>query len=252
MPSSRCVVQASSNKSLPKEGNSHHNSPQNQVLCAKWKKFVRTHRKNFDPSDRFVICSNHFEDSCFTRTVHVEGSMRRLIPGSIPTIWKRGGERAELYTRPNSRRDHRMIGTRVTPSCTTCTNLSEDNRSLKKKINTLQTKIKRLQERVQSKEVLFQKITPKPMTSKGMQTDFEEEFQPVDCPMEEIASNCEEDDPLWDPADESASPSRPSTSSGPSHDENEEQYRQHQNDDVAGNHNPKYVCFLLSLQMCRH
>ena len=38
-----------------------------------------------------------------------------------------------------------------------------------------------------------------------MQTDFEEESQPVDCPMEEIASDCEEDDPLWDPADESAS-----------------------------------------------
>ena len=85
----RCVVQGSNNKSNPKEGISIHISPSGKMLSAKWKKFVLLYRTNFEPGDRFAICSNHFEDSCFSRLLHQEGAPRRLNPGSVPSIWKK-------------------------------------------------------------------------------------------------------------------------------------------------------------------
>jgi len=103
MPS-RCVVQDCNNKSKPKEGISLHISSTNKTKCAKWKKFVLLHRRNFNPEDRFVICSKHFEQSCFSRLHHEEGSLRRLLPGSIPTIWK-----TEDGEQINSARDRRMV-----------------------------------------------------------------------------------------------------------------------------------------------
>jgi hypothetical protein len=87
MTGSRCVVQGCSNKQNTKAGISLHNSPLNKTLFEKWKKFVKIHRANFNPEDRFVICSKHFDGSCFSRSEHTEGSMRRLLTGSIPTIW---------------------------------------------------------------------------------------------------------------------------------------------------------------------
>ena len=54
-----------------------------------WVRFVRTKRKNFfpQPRARFVICSAHFEEHCFTRAF--DPTQRRQIkPGSLPSIWK--------------------------------------------------------------------------------------------------------------------------------------------------------------------
>ena len=83
MPASRCAVQDCHNKYNPKEQISLHNSPQNKILCAKWKKFVSLHERNLSPEGRFIICTKHFEDSCFSKTLHVQGSLRRLIQGSV-------------------------------------------------------------------------------------------------------------------------------------------------------------------------
>ena len=88
MPSDRCVVQGCSNRSNLKAGISIHNSPINPAHRAKWKKCILLHRKNFNPEGRFAVCSDHFESSCFARQFHMEGSVRRLSPGSVPTIWK--------------------------------------------------------------------------------------------------------------------------------------------------------------------
>ena len=87
-PSDRCVVQGCSNRSNVKAGISIHNSPIKPVHRAKWKKFLLLQRKNFNPDGRFVVCSDHFESSCFARQFHMEGSVRTLSPGSVPTIWK--------------------------------------------------------------------------------------------------------------------------------------------------------------------
>lgn len=47
---------------------------------------------NFNPTRRFAVCSDHFETSCFNRQAHFQGLVRRLVTGSIPTIWKKTTE----------------------------------------------------------------------------------------------------------------------------------------------------------------
>ena len=91
MPSSRCVVQGCSNRSNTKEGISLHQSPVVNGERAKWLNFVRTHRVNFNPGGRFVVCSDHFREPCFERTFlgAGHGGIRRLKPGACPTIWKK-------------------------------------------------------------------------------------------------------------------------------------------------------------------
>ena len=91
MPSGRCVVQLCSNKANRATGVSIHVSPTNKTQRNIWVKFVRTHRVNINPVGRFVVCSDHFLGTCFERT-HIgpeSGSLRRLKPGSFPTIWKK-------------------------------------------------------------------------------------------------------------------------------------------------------------------
>lgn len=102
MPSSRCVVFGCSQKSDINTGISVHKSPENKEGSDKWKKFVRLHRANFNPNGRFAICSDHFDDSCFSRAIHVEGRPRRLIPGAVPTIWTR--QSSQEVTSARSRR----------------------------------------------------------------------------------------------------------------------------------------------------
>jgi len=83
---SRCVVQGCSNSSNPVAGISLHWSPANKGLYVKWKAFISLHRKNFNPKGRFMVCSEHFNKDCFKRLFHMEGNVRRLEPGSIPTV----------------------------------------------------------------------------------------------------------------------------------------------------------------------
>ena len=55
----------------------------------KWINFVRRHRLNFKPSSTSVLCSTHFENSCFQHNIEISdklGIKRTLLPGSIPTI----------------------------------------------------------------------------------------------------------------------------------------------------------------------
>ena len=104
MPSQRCVVQGCSNTSNLELGISIHKSPKDKITLSKWCKFVATHRLNFDPRGRFVICSEHFENSCFRRKVHVEGSPRILSSGSVPTIWKSKANEVQV-----SSRGHRQV-----------------------------------------------------------------------------------------------------------------------------------------------
>ena len=46
------------------------------------------HRKNFNPTGRFVVCSEHITDDCFARSYHEGASMKRLVQGTIP-VWKK-------------------------------------------------------------------------------------------------------------------------------------------------------------------
>ena len=102
MPS-RCVVQDCNNGSNPRQGISLHNSPPSGSVLSSWKRFVSAHRKNFNPTSRFVVCSEHFTEDCFARSYHVGGSMKRLVPGAVPSVWKKN-----LKTIGSSR-DRRMV-----------------------------------------------------------------------------------------------------------------------------------------------
>ena len=106
MVGSRCVVQDCSNGSNRAAGIALHASPNDKNMRDAWARFVRTKRKNFHPlpKTRFVICSVHFEESCFTRAF--DPSQRRQIkPGSLPTIWKK----EERTTDVESERNLRMM-----------------------------------------------------------------------------------------------------------------------------------------------
>lgn len=104
MPSARCVVIGCNNFSDKEKGISLHLSPKNKGDSDKWKRFVRTKRlnENFKPTGRFVVCSAHFENDCFTRSVHIPGMERHLRPRSIPTIFNKESEKT-------SNRERRMV-----------------------------------------------------------------------------------------------------------------------------------------------
>lgn len=103
MTGSRCVVQGCSNRSDHSAGISMHRSPVNRTDREKWVRFVRLHRANFKPPGIFVICSEHFQEQCFERTLHVKGFRRRLLPESIPTVWEKRPKK------PSSSRTRRKV-----------------------------------------------------------------------------------------------------------------------------------------------
>ena len=75
-----------------------------------WLKFVRTHRQNFTPSGRFVICSAHFSEDCFERRyVRQTRGHRHLREDANPTIWT-----PKLTRSPESKRSRRRISIYMT------------------------------------------------------------------------------------------------------------------------------------------
>ena len=74
----------------------------------KWINFVWTHRANFNPVGRFVVCSDHFHETCFERTFFgpESGGFRRLKAGAYPTIWKK-----KEVSSPISGRRRRRVST---------------------------------------------------------------------------------------------------------------------------------------------
>ena len=73
------------------EGISMHKFPANEEQRKMWIKFVRKHRPNFTPTNSSVICSAHFETSCFGTRYHIgvpdelKPKARYLLEGSVPT-----------------------------------------------------------------------------------------------------------------------------------------------------------------------
>ena len=105
MPSSRCVVHGCSNYANRNAGISLHLSPIENKIRVLWVQFVKTHRVNFNPTGRFVICSAHFDDQCFERR-HIETkgrSLRRLKNDVYPSIWKQKTKPSPLSKRGQRR-----------------------------------------------------------------------------------------------------------------------------------------------------
>ena len=66
-----CVAGAPNNESCTNnqhtEGISLHRFPKDPVVRKQWVNFVRRHRKEWQPEKYPVLCSAHFEDSCYTK-----------------------------------------------------------------------------------------------------------------------------------------------------------------------------------------
>ena len=92
-----CVAGAPNNQSCTNSSNTPgirmHQFPSDPVVRDKWVKFVRKHRRDFEPQSKYSsLCSAHFEESCYSRKLSVlsgmeEGTQIRavLIQGAVPT-----------------------------------------------------------------------------------------------------------------------------------------------------------------------
>ena len=74
------------------EGKSIHEFPHKEKDKNRhqaWVRFVRKHRPNWSSTNSSVLCSDHFNDSCFTKNREIAlrlGMKRKLKPDAVPTI----------------------------------------------------------------------------------------------------------------------------------------------------------------------
>ena len=87
-----CVAGAPNNQSFQNTlfscGITMHQFPTDAVLREKWIKFVQRHRRDLKPEGKYtLLCSAHFEASCYNFPIRLEGIQmnRILIKGSVPT-----------------------------------------------------------------------------------------------------------------------------------------------------------------------
>lgn len=88
-----CVAGAPNNKSCTNnqhmEGISLHRFPKDPTVKKQWVDFVRRHRKEWQPEKYSVLCSAHFEDSCYTKNRQIAASLgikNILDKKAVPTI----------------------------------------------------------------------------------------------------------------------------------------------------------------------
>ena len=73
-------------------GNPFHGFPRKEKHKYRhqaWVRFVRKHRPNWSSTNSSVLCSDHFDDSCFTKNREIAlrlGMKRKLKPDAVPTI----------------------------------------------------------------------------------------------------------------------------------------------------------------------
>ena len=90
----RCVVFGCWNTCL-NEGISLHKFPQDKSDFRQWVKFVKTKRKNWEVTKHSVLCSEHFEQDCYSLKHKLLANMgfippkkKFLLEHAIPTIHK--------------------------------------------------------------------------------------------------------------------------------------------------------------------
>ena len=86
-----CFAGAPNNQSfqntLFSPGITMHQFPTDAVLREKWIKFVQRHRGDFKPEGKYtLLCSAHFEASCYNFPIQLEGIQMNqiLMEGSVP------------------------------------------------------------------------------------------------------------------------------------------------------------------------
>ena len=109
-----CVVAGCSKRQS--DGVSVHMFPKDDRQRAAWIRFVKLTRADWTgPSQYTVICSNHFNPECYEKqcTLMVEFGIptkKRLVPGSIPSIYpKRKRENLNEAFLESPSRPERMV-----------------------------------------------------------------------------------------------------------------------------------------------
>ncbi|XP_054644388.1 zinc finger protein 37-like isoform X1 [Dunckerocampus dactyliophorus] len=107
----RCVAGFCSN--TREEGISLFRFPKDPIRRDKWTRQVQRTRTKWTPSNSSVLCSAHFEDSCFDTIPQIKESLglsvfyrRVLVPSAVPTIFPRprpgANENTSTYAYGNS------------------------------------------------------------------------------------------------------------------------------------------------------
>ena len=71
------------------KGISIHRFPKNPKVRKQWIDFVQRHRSGWKPTDTSILCSVHFEDSCYTMNHEIAASLgikSILKRDAVPTI----------------------------------------------------------------------------------------------------------------------------------------------------------------------
>ncbi|XP_034037223.1 calcium binding protein 39, like 1 isoform X1 [Thalassophryne amazonica] len=114
----RCAATNCTNIQTKDCGKSFHVFPKDKERRKAWVTALR--RKNFTPSNRAVLCSDHFEDSYFDRT----GQTVRLRSEAIPSLFE-FSEKLQKHAR--SRKQRKVQSAMKTSSPATKTERTQDN-----------------------------------------------------------------------------------------------------------------------------
>ena len=88
-----CVAAGCNNTN--KDGVNLFKFPKEKTLRKRWADQVKRHRDKWDPTDHSVLCSKHFEESCFAvdtllaETLGLRKKKARLNLDAVPTIFRK-------------------------------------------------------------------------------------------------------------------------------------------------------------------
>ena len=91
------------------KGISVHRFPKNPRVKKQWVEFVQRHRSGCKPTQNSVLCSAHFEDSCYTSNRQIAASLgikSVLKPEAVPTVDVAGSQKK---LKPFTARDRRYV-----------------------------------------------------------------------------------------------------------------------------------------------
>ncbi len=103
-----CVAAGCNNSN--QDGVSLHKFPSNSTLRKKWVDQVKRHRDKWEPTAYSVLCSQHFEPSCFmadsilSQSPGLGKKRASLKPDAVPTlfskpVWKKESRRGMSATK---------------------------------------------------------------------------------------------------------------------------------------------------------
>ena len=122
-----CTCVAAGCYNTHRDGVSLFQFPKDSALREKWAEQVKRYREDWEPTRHSVLCSEHFDDSCFEMAARLMPSFglgktkRSLKPGAVPTLFSRPLKRKGKGPKPQARKrgktaaydEHRHLEVRI-------------------------------------------------------------------------------------------------------------------------------------------